>query len=530
MALFRRALASASSLSRQSGCRRWLFGWEENKKTNRTFSSSSSSSSGLSGTGPTQELELDKWNLSKHLEGLIKFRGGPVTFAEYMQTALSSPVGGYYGNRYLTGEEGEGEGEGESQTEKKEGKKGNPVSATSPVIGARGDFVTSPEISQLFGEMVGLWCVTVWQQLGSPKALRLVELGPGKGTLMADLLRSTKSPSSPIFSSFQAALKNGPHAGVHLVEISSFFRKSQAEALSAWENHNSNDVVSGKGEGEGRVKWYSTLGEIPNDVDIPTIYIGHEFLDALPVHMFVKKSQVWAEILVDLKKQQAISLDPDTQKKEPEFEMKLSPGATPAMKMLLTPKLESLNDSVSANLKELEISASAMEHTLELGKRLVSNKAGGAALFIDYGYTDLPGRFTCRAIHAHKVLDDLLELTGAADLTADVDFGALKWAIENNEWTGTAPTVHGPVSQAKFLQSLGIEFRLQNLLQTTKMTKEQAEDLILGYKRLVSNETFKVDVDEGRSGEALEMSGMGDVYKAMAITSFPDPSSAPVGF
>jgi NADH dehydrogenase [ubiquinone] 1 alpha subcomplex assembly factor 7 len=459
------------------------------------------------------------------LEGLIKFRGGPVTFAEYMQTALSSPVGGYYGNRYLEG--------------KTEGGKGE----DSSVIGARGDFVTSPEISQLFGEMVGLWCVTVWQQLGCPKTLRLVELGPGKGTLMADLLRSTKSPSSPIFKAFQDALMNGPNAGVHFVEISPFFRKSQAKALSAWESEIIQNDVKGKEENEkenelsspsGKVKWYRTLGEIPNDHEVPTIYIGHEFLDALPVHMFVKKSQVWTEILVDLKKQQAISLDPDAQKnKDPEFEMKLSPGATPAMKMLLTPKLESLNDSVSSNLKEMEISASAMEHTLELGKRLVSNKAGGAVLFIDYGYTDLPGRFTCRAIHAHKVLDDLLELTGAADLTADVDFGALKWAIENNEWDGDggAPTVHGPVSQAKFLQSLGIEYRLQNLLKNTKMTKEQAEGLILGYKRLVSSEAFQVDAEaDGRSGEGLQVSGMGEVYKAMAITSFPEQSSAPVGF
>ena len=433
----------------------------------------------------------------RHVEGIIKFRGGPVTFAEYMRAALSSPVGGYYGDK-----------------------------GAESIVGSKGDFVTSPEISQLFGEMVGLWALTVWEQLQQPKSLRLVELGPGKGTLMADLLRSTSSPS-PIFQSFQSALHNGEDAGVHLVEISPSFRKIQADVLSKFEKESQ--------KGSSLVKWYNTLADVPKD-DIPTIYIAHEFFDALPVHMFVKKSDVWSEILVDLKERKAVSLDPadSNSRTEPELEMILAPGGTPAMKFLLSPKLETLDDTFRESVKEIEISASAMEHALDIGERLVSSKAGGAALCIDYGYEKLPGRFTCRAIHNHKVLDDLLELTGQADLTADVDFSALRWAIEKRfEREDKVPKVHGPISQTKFLQSLGIEYRVQDLLQNTKMTPKQAEDLVIGYKRLVSNEK-SIDINPSDDGETeskdSQISGMGEIYKAMAITSFPKDSSPPVGF
>jgi len=246
----------------------------------------------------------------------------------------------------------------------------------------------------------------------------------------------------------------------------------------------------------------------------------------------------WSEILVDRKKpvQRAISLDPAAASgiagqaalSHTDLELKLSPRGieTPAMRLLLLPKLRALKERSEAggaklnmsDLKEVEVSAAVMEHALDLGERLMSNAAGGAALCIDYGYEDTPGRFTCRAIHNHKLLGDLLELPpGEADITADVDFGAIRWAIESAKWKDDRPpSVHGPVSQAKFLQSLGIQYRVQNLLKSKAITSKQAEDLVLGYRRLVAS-----------SSEHAE--GMGEIYKAMAITSLPK-ELPPVGF
>ncbi|UPR01496.1 S-adenosyl-L-methionine-dependent methyltransferase [Chloropicon primus] len=444
----------------------------------RAFSSTSSSASSTTSTS-SSELGTQA-EVRRHVEGLIKFRGGPITFAEYMKTSLGSPVGGYYGDKYV-GKEGE----------------------RAPVIGARGDFVTSPEISQLFGEMVGVWCLTVWQQLGSPDTLRLVELGPGKGTLMADLLRSTGSPS-PIFHSFQSALYNGEKAGVSLVEISPAFREAQADKLSKFQK-------DGKGL---NLEWHSALSDVPRD-NTPTIYIAHEFLDALPVHMFVKKGAGWTELLVNLEDAQPVSLDPNAKPPEPQFVNMLSPGETPAMKMLLKPKLDTLGDATRAEIREVEVSASAIEHALDLGERLVSSKGGGAALFMDYGYEELPGRFTCRAIRDHKVLDDLL--ASGADITADVDFGALKWAVENYQWGEKAPKVFGAVTQAQFLLSCGIGHRVQALLESPGISEKQAQELVQGYTRLVG-------------GSADE--GMGEVYKAMALVSTPESTEpgVPVGF
>jgi len=428
---------------------------------------------------PSGEQQAD---LRRHVEGIIKFRGGPITFAEYMRTALTSPMGGFYGDKYVNESAG--------------GSKGT-------VIGARGDFVTSPEISQLFGEMVGLWCVTVWQQLGSPETLRLVELGPGKGTLMADLLRST-SASSAVFQSFQKALRNGSQAGVNLVEISPAFREAQASALSKYST----------GEDSSLVEWHNALQDVPEDGETPTIYIAHEFLDALPVHMFVKKSAAWTELLVDLDDRKAVSLDPEAKVPDPEFVMKLSPGATPSMKLLLHPRLEALDEDTRGEIREIEVSGSVIEHTLAVSNRLAASKGGGAALFIDYGYDDLPGKFTCRAIRDHKLLDDLL--APCADLTADVDFSLIRSVVEKME---RAPAVFGPISQSRFLQSLGIGYRAQALLETPGISEKQAEDLVEGYKRLVGG----ADVD-----------GMGEIYKAMALVALPESAEGkagpPVGF
>eukprot|EP00216_Chloropicon_sp_CCMP2111_P003651 CAMPEP_0198243122 /NCGR_PEP_ID=MMETSP1446-20131203/24740_1 /TAXON_ID=1461542 ORGANISM="Unidentified sp, Strain CCMP2111" /NCGR_SAMPLE_ID=MMETSP1446 /ASSEMBLY_ACC=CAM_ASM_001112 /LENGTH=488 /DNA_ID=CAMNT_0043926851 /DNA_START=92 /DNA_END=1558 /DNA_ORIENTATION=+ len=450
----------------------------------------------------------------RHVESLIKFRGGPISFSEYMQVALNSPVGGYYGGIPST------------------------KASSDPVIGAKGDFVTSPEISQLFGEMIGLWCVTVWKQLGCPEALRIVELGPGKGTLMADMIRSTGASSST-FKAFQDALFNNPNAGgVHLVEVSPGLREKQRAALAPFLTtvpaHSDPSYDPGK---RGQVHWHRTLLDVPND-NVCSIYIGHEFLDALPVHLFTKdEKHGWSEVLVGLKNLSKLTSSSNGNS-SPEMELQLlqSSGSTPAVKLLLEPRLASLPSHKRESLKQMEVSGSVLDHAVEIAKRIgvgPSGGAGGAALFIDYGYADLPGQSSTRAIHNHRLLGSLLDMPGEADLTADVDFGAIRWAVGNaasktskSNAGGQPPVqVHGPVSQAHFLHSLGIGHRLQALL--SKASPEQAQDLILGYKRLTSGEDDEDTAALGDHGIA----GMGKAYKALAMTSWStEEQSPPVGF
>ena len=164
-------------------------------------------------------------------------------------------------------------------------------------IGTGGDFITSPEISQLFGEMVGIWCLATWESMGKPTAINLVEMGPGNGTLMKDVLHIVKN-----FPTFQAALQ------VSLVEVSPAMRQLQREALECIDSKDSSDVSSqepdlplhnewseqteaacmqGTTPGGISISWYNYLKHVPPG---PSLYVGHEILDAFPVHQFRGRS------------------------------------------------------------------------------------------------------------------------------------------------------------------------------------------------------------------------------------------------
>jgi len=136
-------------------------------------------------------------------------------------------------------------------------------------LGASGDFTTAPEISQMFGEMIGVWCADFWMQMGMPDAFNLIELGPGRGTLMADILRATKSVDG-----FSAAV------AVHLVEISSVLRAKQEEALAGY-----------------NVIWHDSLSGLPQGG--PSLFIANEFFDALPVRQLLRHGSEWVERVID---------------------------------------------------------------------------------------------------------------------------------------------------------------------------------------------------------------------------------------
>ncbi|KAL0042685.1 hypothetical protein WJX79_007704 [Trebouxia sp. C0005] len=329
--------------------------------------------------GKEQETEM-----AKHIKGIIRFRGGPITLAEYMSEVLTNPQAGYYINR--------------------------------DVFGTDGDFTTSPEISQLFGEMIGIWCLTVWQQLGSPSKMRLVELGPGRGTLMADLLRGT-APFKPFISGLD----------VHLVEVSKFLRLQQwdklhcrglpAVAASTAEGHQTGTAMpSGV-----QVHWHRSLDEIPDD--LPTVYIAHEFLDALPVHQFQKTERGWCERLIDVASDESPL----------HFRLVLSPRPTPASKLLVERRLRALPFDQKAAMKGLEVSPQAMSTAGDLAKRVATH--GGAALLIDYG-RNIPYPTSLQAIREHQFCG-LLEQPGKADLSAHVDFGAIRQGVRESQAAAT---------------------------------------------------------------------------------------------
>ncbi|ACK50103.1 protein of unknown function DUF185 [Methylocella silvestris BL2] len=299
------------------------------------------------------------------LETLLQemiLESGPISVERYMALALGHPVYGYY--------------------------------RTHVAVGAEGDFITAPEISQMFGELIGLWAVEVWRLMGAPKELKLVELGPGRGTLMADALRAVK-----IAPDFRDAIS------VHLVEISLPLREKQRAAL----------------EGQGiKIVWHASVDEVPPG---PAIFIANEFFDALPVRHYVHRDGGWRE--------RQIGVDESG---------RLFFGVSGAHESAIAAKGEP--DDI------LEVGAGAARLMTQLGVRVVTQ--GGAVLAIDYGYEEPARGETLQAMRAHKFVDPL-ESPGEADLTAHVNFSALARAAR-----GAGAAVHGPVTQGDFLARLGI--------------------------------------------------------------------------
>ncbi len=269
--------------------------------------------------------------------------------------------------------------------------------ATRDPLGAGGDFTTAPEISQLFGEMVGLALVDHWQRAGAPAPIRLIELGPGRGAMMADILRA-----AAVRPAFLAA------ARITLVETSPTLRTAQAHALAGHD-----------------IDWADSLDDVP--ADAPLYLVANEFFDALPIRQFRKTGTAWTERHVALAADGALTyLDIATPVPPPSLTAQAPQGSG--------------GDVMEANELTLAIVA-------EIGQRLLTH--GGLALIIDYGYAQGHGD-TFQAMKAHAFADPL-EMPGEADLTAHVDFAALARAAG-------APAF-GPVPQGDFLNGLGLETR-----------------------------------------------------------------------
>lgn len=324
-------------------------------------------------------------NLKQKLVEHIR-EAGPLTVAEFMAACLFDPDDGYY--------------------------------ATRPSIGGEdGDFLTAPEASQMFGELIGLWCAHEWDALGKP-AFNLIELGPGRGVLMQDALRATLR-----IEGFHDA------ANVTLIETSEPLRGVQEERISDAE-------------------WAPRLEDAPPG---PSLIIGNEFLDCLPIRQFVRGEDSWREKLVGLDEADQLTF-----------------GLSAP---ILAPDSE---DDVGA-VREIAPGLDSIIYEIE--RRLHANP--GRVLFIDYGYLRPEGADTLQALKRHTKVDPIAT-PGQADLTAHVDFTRLAELAES-----AGLVVHGPVTQGMFLRGLGIEFRAEAL---ARANPQHAPRLARELKRLTHTE------------------------------------------
>lgn len=259
---------------------------------------------------------------------------GPMRLDRYMGLCLGHPEHGYYMSR--------------------------------DPFGARGDFITAPEVSQAFGELIGIWCLSAWQAMGAPAPFNLVELGPGRGTLMSDILRTARKAMADFANA----------ATVHLVEISPVLRRLQKSALGA-------DVV-----------WHDSLATIPEG---PMVLVANEFFDAIPIRQFERRNGAWLERVIGIEKD------------------RLSLGLVSA----------DIGDG-GRDDDIVEFAPARTDIARAIGERLA--RRAGAALIIDYGHLQSAPGDTLQAMRGHKYVP-VTEAPGHCDLTSHVDFEALGQAL-----------------------------------------------------------------------------------------------------
>jgi NADH dehydrogenase [ubiquinone] 1 alpha subcomplex assembly factor 7 len=332
--------------------------------------------------------------LRDHLAARIRAEG-PITVADFMAEALGHPEHGYY-------------------------RQGDP-------FGTDGDFITAPEVSQMFGELVGLWGAVVWKMAGEPTPLRLVELGPGRGTLMADMLRAMAS---------QPGL--GAALDIHLVETSPPLRSRQQAAL-----------------GGRPARWHDTLTTVPGG---PALIVANEFFDALPVRQLVRNADGWDERMVAL---------------DGEGTLVFTTRPCPAPPMAPPRALAAAPPGAIWELAEAGAGVAAA-----LSARLARD--GGAALIVDYGTARSHPGDTLQAVRGPPP-GPPRQTPGQADVTAHVDFEALMRSALD---AGARP--HGPVTQGAWLRALGIEARAAQLKRAADPA--QAADIDSALDRLIGPE------------------------------------------
>ncbi len=295
---------------------------------------------------------------------------------------------------------------------------------TRDPLGRAGDFTTAPEISQMFGELLGLWSVDMWQKLGSPSAFNLIEFGPGRGTLMADALRAAKLV--PAF---------GEAAKIVFLETSPALRTEQKKRVP-------------------NAAWINSVDALPEG---PCLILANEFFDALPIKQFQKTKSGWQE--------RCLTLVPSTPNDPVSFQYCLEDALADLSGIPAT-----VRDAPEGSIAEVcPLGRSIMKHL-----RNHFDAHSGAALIIDYGHAQSAAGDTFQALKDHKYADPLAD-PGEADLTAHVDFEALAMPFDKKQ-------CYGPTPQGSFLEALGIHARANALM--AQADKRQTRDITLALKRL----------------------------------------------
>ncbi len=303
--------------------------------------------------------------------------------------------------------------------------------ASRDPFGENGDFITAPEVSQMFGEVLGAWCIMRWDQLGRPSPVHLIELGPGRGTMMSDILRVAKK-----YPNFYSALH------VHMVETSPILIDAQRTSLIEFAVPKT---------------WHQNLDKIPHG---PTLLLANEFFDALPVEHYIMTALGWQQRGITFVKEQAhFTAREITQ--SPLLPENL-PTAVPGQIYEYNPQLRPIVEKINARLKT----------------------APGSAIIIDYGYTRDTYGETLQAVSAHHKIN-ALQAWGNVDLTAHVNFAAIAQIAR-----AAGITVYGPTTQGKFLRAIGIEERGRHLFESANA--DDKVDILDAMMRLAADEEMGV--------------------------------------
>ena len=362
--------------------------------------------------------------LAAKLRARIK-RDGPIPLHDYMQACTIDPEFGYYRVR--------------------------------EPFGSQGDFITAPDICQIFGELIGLWCVHVWAELGQPENCKLVELGPGRGTLMSDALRAAS-----LVPEFLQSVE------VHFVETS--------EALRAVQKDNIVEVAKDQERPIPNLFWHEQLADVPAG---PTFLIANEFMDALAIRQFQMKGGQWFERMVGLDG-------------EAHFSYELADN--PVLELAAFPSIH----KQAAEGDIIELCPAIAGVVEQMAARAKTHPFAG--LVIDYGYGKPALGDTFQALANHEYVDPLEE-PGRADVTAHVDFSQLLHIGAAHGLTGA-----GPVTQREFLISLGARERAAQIMQAQE-NMISAHQFVSGFQRLTEPDQmgllFKVVALRGGGQPAL---------------------------
>ncbi|KAI0141255.1 DUF185 domain-containing protein [Xylariaceae sp. FL1272] len=461
---------------------------------------------------PARREEERKWStpLAKQLAEAISITG-PIPLASYMRMCLTADVGGYY-----TGA----------------------IEAGRDQFGKKGDFITSPEISQVFGELIGIWFVAEWMSQGRPRSgIELIEVGPGRGTLMDDILRTIRN-----FKDMASAID-----AVYMVEASKELRVAQKNLLCGTDaslRESKSGWHCASKYSDFPIVWTDSIKAVPQYPSKTPFIVAHEFFDALPIHAFqvvdvpptqapatssgsprsassdtTSSTKQWREMVVSPTPEGTTHADlgtPKSQQSEPvpEFQLTLSPSQTRHSQYVpeSSARYRALRSSTGALIEVCpDASIYASDFASRIGGSLANPKpkSSGAALILDYGPSSTIPVNSLRGIRSHQIVSPFAA-PGLVDLSADVDFLAI---VEAATRASEGIECHGPVDQAHFLDSMGIAERAEML--TKRVTDEaKKEEIQKAWKRLV---------DRGPSG-------MGKVYKALAILPENGGRRRPVGF